>query len=81
MLDVNTDYIFLLDGFELAMSVNQIDRVIDKHNRGIDYRLISKQERRHPVEILVAIIHQAVTGKNSSNRGNVDIKRALARLI
>ena len=86
VLDSDKKYIFLLEHLEPAMEVEQLDRVITKHNEGIDYKLIAKQERRHPVEIILALIHQASTENINTpavrgNRGTIEITRPFAKLL
>jgi len=56
------DYVFLLDELELAMHKDQLDRVTKAWNDGMEIEEISKEERRHAVEILLALIHQAKRG-------------------
>lgn len=53
------DYVFLLDDLELAMTKEQLNRVTRAWNDGMELEDIAAQERRHPVEVLVALIHQA----------------------
>lgn len=80
-LNPNYDYIYLLEHLELAMTTEQLDRVVEKHNAGMDYRLIAKQERRNPVEIIIALLHQLTVSQKDHNRSSVRVKRPFARLI
>lgn len=80
-LNPNEKYVFLLEHLEPAMPVSQLDRVIRKHNAGMNYNLIAKQERRHPAEIIIALLHQLTVPERDSNQGNVKVARAFARLL
>lgn len=61
VLNPDKNYVFLLEHLEPAMEIEQLDRIVTKHNQGMDYKLIAKQENRHPVEVLLALIHQVST--------------------
>ena len=74
-------YVYLLEHLELAMTPNQIDRIISQHNDGAHLLDIAKQEKRHPAEVIVAILHQSIIGYKSNNRGRLKPKRPIARLI
>lgn len=76
-LKPDKDYIFLLEHLEPAMEKSQLNRVIEKHNAGMDYNLIAKQEKRNPAEIIVALIHQ-MTATDKYNKASVDITRPFA---
>jgi len=80
-LDPNDKYIFLLEHLEPAMTIQQLDRIIKKHNAGMNYKLIAKQEHRHPVEVLIAMLHQLTVSPRDSNKGNIKVTRPFARLI
>lgn len=57
------DYVFLLDDMEFAMTPEQLDRVTQNWNNGYKVSELAEFERRDPVEILIALIHQAKRGK------------------
>lgn len=80
-IKTNRNYVFLLEHLEPAMEKEQLNRVIEKHNAGMNYKLIAKQERRHPVEIIVALLHQITTRKGQGNRGSIEVKRPFAQLL
>ena len=56
------DYVFLLDDLELVMTKEQLRRVTVAWNNGAELEEIAAEERRHPVEVLLALIHQAKRG-------------------
>lgn len=56
------DYVFLLEDLELTMHKDQLQRVTEKWNEGSKVEVIAKEEERNPVEILLALMHQAKTG-------------------
>lgn len=56
------DYVFLFEGLEFAMHKDQLKRVTDSWNAGSDLEFIAKKERRNPIEILLALMHQANSG-------------------
>lgn len=68
------NYVFLLEHLEPAMSVEQLDRVIEKHNAGMHYNEIAEDERRNPAEIVIALIHQA-TSISRQNRSTIELTR------
>lgn len=77
----NPNYVFLMEHLEPAMTVDQLDRIVEKYNSGIDYKLIAKQEKRDPAEVLLALLHQVTAPRNGKNRGNVDVEKPFARRI
>lgn len=56
------DYVFLLEDMEFAMTKDQLERVTKNWNNGIKITDIAQSERRDPVEVLIALIHQARRG-------------------
>jgi len=56
------DYVFLLDDMEFAMTKEQLDAVTKRWNEGYRIPIIAEMESRNPVEILMALIHQAKRG-------------------
>jgi len=56
------DYVFLLDDLELAMHKDQLNRVTKSWNSGARLEVIAEYEERNPVEILIALMHQAKKG-------------------
>lgn len=58
------DYIFLLEDMEFAMTKEQLDRVTQNWNNGFKVSELAEFERRDPIEILIALIHQAKRGKS-----------------
>lgn len=57
------DYIYLLEDMEFAMPKDQLERVTKMWNEGYWIRFISEIEKRDPIEILIALIHQAKRGR------------------
>lgn len=57
------DYVFLLEDMEFAMTKDQLKRVTKKWNEGYWIPIIAEMEKRNPVEILIALIHQAKKGR------------------
>ena len=53
------EYVFLLDDLELAMTKEQLDRVTKAWNSGMELEVIADEESRNPIEVLLALIHQA----------------------
>jgi hypothetical protein len=53
------DYVFLLEDLELAMTKEQLNRITKAWNDGMELEEIAAEERRHTVEVLIALIHQA----------------------
>lgn len=72
--DKQQKYIYLLEHTDLRMTQNQLDRIIFNHNCGIDYRKIAFAERRDPLEVMAALMHQTTTSGNE-NRGTIEIVR------
>jgi len=56
------DYVFLLDDLELAMHKEQLNRVTKSWNDGTRIEVIAEYGERKPVEILIALMHQAKKG-------------------
>jgi len=56
------DYVFLLEDLELAMHKDQLNRVTKSWNDGTRIEVIAEYEERKPVEILIALMHQAKKG-------------------
>lgn len=79
LLKPEKEYIFLNEHLEHAMEREQLDRVITKYNRGMHISDISKTERRHPAEVLLALIHQSTC--ESKNKSDHDIERPFARIL
>ena len=59
----DTEWVILLDWLEFAMSKEQLTRVTDDWNNGSELEEIAIEEQRKPLEILLALIHQAAKGK------------------
>lgn len=57
------DYVFLLDDLEFAMTKDQLERVTQYWNEGYRIPSIAEMEQRNPIEILIALIHQAKKGR------------------
>jgi len=57
------DYIYLLEDMEFAMTPEQLDRVTQNWNNGYKVSELAEFERRDPIEILIALIHQAKRGR------------------
>lgn len=74
-------YVYMLDQLELAITPNQIDRIVSQHNDGTHILDIAEQEKRHPAEVVVAILHQSIVGGKSENRGKIRPQKPIARLI
>lgn len=55
--------IIILDGLDFMWSKKEIDRVVEMHNEGHHINDISKDVKRNPAEVLMALIHVAVKGK------------------
>jgi len=56
------DYVFLLDDLELAMHKDQLDRVTKLWNVGLRIEVLAEFEKRNPIEVLIALMHQAKKG-------------------
>lgn len=59
----DTEWVFLLDWLEFAMSKEQLMRITKEWNAGEDLESIAQEEKRKPLEILMALIHQAAKGR------------------
>ncbi|WP_373894432.1 hypothetical protein [Virgibacillus sp. CBA3643] len=70
VLEPGLEYEFMLEDLELAMTKEQLHRVTTKWNSGQEIENIAVSERRHAVEILIAIVHQ-------SRKRETKIKRPL----
>lgn len=57
------DYVFLLEDMEFAMTKDQLERVTKNWNEGYWIPSIAEMEERNPIEILIALIHQAKKGR------------------
>lgn len=62
-IEVGKDYVFLLDDLEFAMTKDQLERVTQYWNDGYWIPSIAEMEQRNPIEILMALIHQAKRGR------------------
>lgn len=56
------DYVFLLEDMEFAMTKEQLSTVTKRWNEGHRIPDIAEDESRNPVEVLIALIHQAKRG-------------------
>ena len=56
------DYVFLLDDLELTMHKDQLDRVTKLWNVGLRIEVLAEFEKRNPIEVLIALMHQAKKG-------------------
>lgn len=66
------DYVFVLEDLELAFPREQLSQITKSWNNGRDLDQIAKDFKRQPLEILLALIHQA-----RSNR----VRRPFSRRI
>lgn len=57
------DHVILLDELEFGMSKGQLETITKMHNEGMDFQDISKEVKRNPYEVIVALLHQAKIGK------------------
>ncbi len=57
------DYVIMLEGLEFATTENQLDRIAQNWNNDHTISQIAKMESRPPLEILIALIHQAKRGR------------------
>ncbi|MGM8212608.1 hypothetical protein ACLIBH_07420 [Virgibacillus sp. W0430] len=54
------DYVTLLDGdLEFRMHKEQLQVITDLHNNGIHYEDIAQKIKREPIEVIIALLHQA----------------------
>lgn len=67
-LDETENYIFMCDHLELAITQKQLKTIVRLHNRGYDLFDISERTRRHPAEVIIALLHQATVSNRSHNR-------------
>lgn len=58
-IEPGLDYVYLLDDLEFAMTIEQLERVTKSWNEGMSLEQIAEEEKRHEVEVLMALIHQA----------------------
>lgn len=56
------DYVFLLEDLELVMHKGQLSRVTESWNDGTRLEVIAEFEKRKPIEILIALMHQTKKG-------------------
>ena|SRR5690625_1619501 len=67
-LEPKGNYIFMCDHLELAITPKQLRTIVRYHNRGYDLFDISRKVRRHPAEVIIALLHQATVSNRSHNR-------------
>lgn len=53
------NYVFLLDDLELAINKDQLEVITEDWNSGMQVVWIAKRHKRLPIEIMLALIHQA----------------------
>jgi hypothetical protein len=56
-LEPRDDYIILLDDLEFGMSKEQLNRILELHNKGWKFEKIAKFENRDPYEVICALLH------------------------
>jgi len=61
-IEPGLDYEFILEDLELAFPKDQLKRVTKNWNDGSGLEEIAENEKREPLEILLALIHQAKRG-------------------
>lgn len=57
------DTVILLEDLEFAMSRKQLKEITKLNNEGMGIYEISKKVERHPYEVIIALLHQAKTGR------------------
>src|SRR5690625_6141655 len=67
-LDADKKHIFMCDNLELAITQKQLKTIVRLHNRGYDLFDISERTRRHPAEVIIALLHQATVSNRSHNK-------------
>jgi len=60
------DYVFIFEDYELAFPKTQLAKITLDWNNGKEIEQISKEQKRHEMEILLALIYQA--SRNKVNR-------------
>lgn len=58
-----TDWVILLEDLEFAMSRKQLERITRSWNRGTSVERLAELEKRRPIEVLLALLHQSNQGK------------------
>lgn len=76
LLEEGKEYIFLLEDLELAIEKNQLNRIVEYHNAGMDFRDIAKRERKMPEEVFLALFHAGID--TTRRKGMKKINRPLA---
>ena len=76
-LDDSKKHIFMCDHLELAITDDQLTKIIRLHNKGYDLFYIADRTRRHVAEVIIALLHQATVANRSHNR----IKEKVTRPI
>lgn len=61
LLNPDEENIILLNNLEFGMSRSQLNKITKLHNDGIRFEEISKQVKRDPYEVILALLHQART--------------------
>lgn len=56
-LEPRDDYIILLDDLEFGMSKEQLNRILELHNKGWRFEKIARFENRDPYEVICALLH------------------------
>jgi hypothetical protein len=56
-LEPRDDYIILLDDLEFGMSKEQLNRILELHNKGWKFEKIARFENRDPYEVICALLH------------------------
>ena len=56
-LEPRDDYVILLDDLEFGMSKEQLNRILELHNKGWSFERIAKWENRDPYEVIIALLH------------------------
>src|SRR5699024_9180305 len=59
------DNVILLSELKSGMPKSQLNRSTELHRQGMRYEDIAKKVKRNKYEVLIALIHQAKSGKRS----------------
>lgn len=61
-LPTGKDWVYIFEDLELAFEKQQLKEITKQWNEGADLKQIAKHHRRKPLEILLALMHQARRG-------------------
>lgn len=56
--------VILLEDLEFAMPKDQLEDITKLHNDGINFQDIAKEVKRHPYEVIIALLHQVKQGRH-----------------